>query len=143
MAESFLSYEEKRAFERIPTNSEVWVRKVSSFIDEQERFKLGTRCALRDLSFGGARLTAQTLVGDVGDRLEIVFPRPGGTLSLTGEVIRKSAGDDQSETLAIRMDRLPVMEQVHLTRTLKELAGLSSNFFRSRPLSPLRSTTRH
>jgi len=141
--ESFLSYEEKRAFERIPTNSEVWVRKVSSFIDDPKRFKLGARCNLNDLSFGGARLTAQAVVGDVGDRIEIVFPRPGGTLSLTGEVIRKSPAQDDSETLAIRMDRLPVMEQVHLTRTLKELAGLSSNFFRNRPLSPLRTSTRH
>ncbi|MDH3638352.1 MAG: PilZ domain-containing protein [Gammaproteobacteria bacterium] len=143
MSESFLSWEEKRAFDRIPTNSEVWVRNVSSFLSDPLRFELGDRCNLNDLSFGGARFTAQRAICNVGDRIEVVFPRPGGTLSLTGEVVRENTGKGDAQMLAMRMDRLPIMEQVHLTRTLKELAGLSSKFFRRRPLSPLRTPTRH
>ncbi len=140
MSASYLTWEEKRAFERIPTNSEIWVRNVSAFFGDPQRFELGERCNLHDLSFGGARFTAQRAIGSVGDRVEVVFPRPNGTLSLSGEVVRASDGDNDSQTLAMRMDRLPIMEQVHLTRTLKELAGLSSKYFRNRPLSPLRTS---
>lgn len=136
MPTSVLSWDEKRSFQRIPANAEVWVRNVAVFSDPSP-FHIGTCCTLQDLSFGGVRFLATDNFGQVGDRLEISLPKLHGEMSLVGTIVRRrqtTEGDD----IALHFQRLPVTEQMNLTQTLFGLASTLPMRQRNRPLSPLK-----
>lgn len=138
MTQSVLSWDEKRAYERIPATSDIWVRNVSHFPNGSQHFELGSRCKLKDISFGGAQFVSNAQLGDIGDRVELLYPRTEGMLSLVGTVVRLEKPDNDTHNIAMRLDRLPITEQVQLTQTLSALAKSGSHLLRTRPLSPLK-----
>lgn len=138
---SFLDVEEHRKFERVPSESEVWVRNTTRFAQgAEESDSRGTLHQLMDLSFNGAKLVGPSSAGSADDRLELLLPgRSGEPISIIGVIVRSQEVAGSYET-AIRFARISVTEQMKLTELLAELGEESIGQFKSAPLSPMRKS---
>ena len=118
---------ERRRFERVRADFEIWVRNTTHFTEAnmQPQEGLGVPCNLSDLSFGGARIFGTVSPGLLKDRLELALPiKDGGTISVIGSIVR-SEEDESEHAASVRFDRISVDDQMKLTRVLADL-GLPS-----------------
>lgn len=140
---SHLEWQEKREYERLATDADIWARNRVTSGTEDAALGLGTRCQLIDLSFSGAKLIAAIPLGAKGDVIALTLPTAGeNMLPLSGTIVRTETYD-KAHITAVRFARIPAADHLFLSEVLKSLSANSSLLIRSRPLSPAsRSTTR-
>jgi len=97
---------------------------------------------LLDLSFTGARLRTDEVVGDDGDTLDIqLLITDHHKLMLSGELVRHDEHPDQC-LVGVKFKSMPVTEQIKLDRVLRKFAQLDLSFLGTAPLSPFKKHPR-